>query len=149
MFFDYFDNKFRIVLVYRGAPEELFLEFFKKIVHGFSRLPIFVKKVYQRYFTGSKVEDMQICSKFTGEQLCRSVISIKLLEITLWHGCSPVNFLHIFRTPFYKNIFGGLLLSQATQSTSRSNHRRCSIKMLFLKFLQYSQENTCVGVSFW
>ena len=30
--------------------------------------------------------------------------SIKLqssfIEITLWHGCSPVNLLHIFRTPF-------------------------------------------------
>ena len=25
---------------------------------------------------------------------------------------------------------------------------RCSIKKLFLKILQYSQENTCVGVSF-
>ena len=29
----------------------------------------------------------------------------------------------------------------------RSNHRRCSIKKLFLKILQYSQENNCVGVS--
>ena len=26
------------------------------------------------------------------------------------HGCSPVNLLHIFRTPFYKNTYGGLLL---------------------------------------
>ena len=25
------------------------------------------------------------------------------IEITLRHGCSPVNFLHIFRTPFLKN----------------------------------------------
>ena len=38
---------------------------------------------------------------------CRSVISIKLfcnfsifVEITLRHGCSPLNLLHIFRTPF-------------------------------------------------
>ena len=35
-------------------------------------------------------------SKFTGEQQCRSVISIKLqsnfIEITLKHGCSPLNF---------------------------------------------------------
>ena len=28
-----------------------------------------------------------------------------------------------------------------------SSHQRCSIKKLFLKILQYSQENTCVGVS--
>ena len=31
---------------------------------------------------------------------------------------------------------------------TRSNHRRCSKKKLSLKISQYSQENTCVGVSF-
>ena len=57
---------------------------------------------------------LKICSKFTGEQPCRSVISIKLqgnfIEITLRHGCSPVSLLHIFRTPITKNISGQLLL---------------------------------------
>ena len=33
------------------------------------------------------------------------------IEIALWHGCSPVNLLHIFRTPFLKNSSGGLLLN--------------------------------------
>ena len=43
----------------------------------------------------------------------RSVISIKLQSnITLLHGCSPVNSLHIFRPPFYKNTSGGLLLDK-------------------------------------
>ena len=46
----------------------------------------------------------------------QSVISIKLqsnfIEITLRHGCSPVNLLHIFRTPFPKNNSGRLLLNQ-------------------------------------
>ena len=41
-------------------------------------------------------------------------IRLKLLrnfiEITLRHGCSPVNLLHIFRTPFTKNTSGWLLL---------------------------------------
>ena len=51
---------------------------------------------------------LKICSKFTGEYPCRSVILIKLLqlywnEITLRHGYSPVNLLLIFRTPFSKN----------------------------------------------
>ena len=32
------------------------------------------------------------------------------IEITLRHGCSPVNLLHIFRTPFLKNISGRQLL---------------------------------------
>ena len=67
---------------------------------------------------------LKICSKFTGEHPCRSVISIKLfpcrsaisikllcdfVEIILWHGCSPVNLRHIFRTPFYKNTSARLL----------------------------------------
>ena len=50
---------------------------------------------------------LKICSRFTGEHPCRSVISIKLLchviEITFRHGCSPVNLLHIFSTLLYKN----------------------------------------------
>ena len=58
---------------------------------------------------------LKICSKFTGESPCRSMISIKLLcnfiEITLWYGCSPVNLLHIFRTPFTKNSSAWLLLN--------------------------------------
>ena len=57
---------------------------------------------------------LKICSKFTGEHPCQSAISIKLLrkfiEIALWHGCSQVNLLDIFRTPFLKNTSGRLLL---------------------------------------
>ena len=48
----------------------------------------------------------------------RIVISIKLfsnvVEVALRHGCSPVNLLPIFRTPFSKNTSGGLLLWYAT-----------------------------------
>ena len=52
------------------------------------------------------------------------MILIKLLcnIIALWHVCSPVNLLHIFRTPSYKNIYGGLLLN------------RCLLKM-YLSYL--------------
>ena len=57
---------------------------------------------------------LKIHSKFTGEHPGRSAILIKLLcnfiEITLWHGCSPVNLLHIFRTAFLKNTSVWLLL---------------------------------------
>ena len=56
---------------------------------------------------------LKICSKFTGEHPCPSAILIKLqsnfIEIALWHGCSAVNLLHIFRTPFPRNTFGWLL----------------------------------------
>ena len=44
--------------------------------------------------------------------LWKGVLKIcnKFIEITLRHGCSPVNFLHIFRRPFLKNTSGWLLL---------------------------------------
>ena len=61
---------------------------------------------------------LKICSKFKGEHPCRSAISIKLLfnisKIALRHGCSHVNLLHVFRTPFLKNTFGWLLLLIST-----------------------------------
>ena len=34
---------------------------------------------------------LKICSKFTGEHPCRSVISVNFIEIALRHGCSPVS----------------------------------------------------------
>ena len=63
--------------------------------------------------------------QFTGEQPWGSVISIKLLsnliEVRLWHGCSAVSLLHIFRTPFPKNTTGWLLLREHNK-TSRKLH---------------------------
>ena len=57
---------------------------------------------------------LKICRKFTGEHTCRSVISknlfCSLIEITLRHGCSPINLLYIFRTPFLKHTSIWLLL---------------------------------------
>ena len=48
---------------------------------------------------------LKIWSKFTGEHPCRSAISIKLqsnvIEITLPHGCSPVNFGAYFQNTFF------------------------------------------------
>ena len=58
---------------------------------------------------------LKICSKLTWEHPCQSVISIKLLctfiGIIFRHGCSPVNLLYIFRTPFTKITSRRLLLS--------------------------------------
>ena len=82
----------------------------------------------------------KICGKFTGEPPCRS-------------AKYPVNFLHIFRTPFPKNIyeglfldlpcsnFGFLLVNSKIQHISpfhatyipRSSHRRCSIRKCVLR----------------
>ena len=70
---------------------------------------------------------LKICSTCTGEHPCRSVILIKFLcnfiEITIWHGCSPVNLLHIFRTPFLKNTSDGLLLNIAPKSEKNLNQQ--------------------------
>ena len=75
-----------------------------------------MKSIYRssrpKVFLGKGV--LKICSKFTGEHPYRSAISIKLqsniIKITLRHGCSPVNLVHIFRTPFLRNTQGWLLL---------------------------------------
>ena len=59
----------------------------------------------QEVFLGKGV--LKTCSKFTGENPWGnpwSVISI------LWHGCSHVNLLHIFRTPFSNKTCVWLLL---------------------------------------
>ena len=72
----------------------------------------YFRSIYPELLLGKGV--LKICSKYTGEHLCRSVISIKLqsnfIAITLRHGCSPINLLHIFRTPFLKNTSAWLLL---------------------------------------
>ena len=61
-----------------------------------------------------KISSENIISKFTGEHPCWKGISIKLqsnfIEITLRHGCYPVNLLYIFRAPFLQNTSGELLL---------------------------------------
>ena len=75
------------------------------------------------------------CSKFTVEHSCRSVISIKLLfnfiVIALQHGCSPINLLHIFRTPFPKKISGQLLLNLKTRFVRKKAHEISETSFLF------------------
>ena len=50
------------------------------------------------------------CSE-TMQQIYRRIPMLcNFIEITVWHGCSPVNLLHISKTPFYRNTSGELLL---------------------------------------
>ena len=44
------------------------------------------------------------------EGIAKSDFSKVAIEITLWHGRSLVNLLHLFRTPFPKNNTEGLAL---------------------------------------
>ena len=48
-----------------------------------------------------------------------------LSEIALQHGCSPVNILHIFRTPFSKNTSAGLFLEKLSEEAGKV-HRKAS-----------------------
>ena len=61
-----------------------------------------------------KCDYNKVAFKFTGEHPCRGLISINLrsnfIVITVRHGCSPVNLLHIFRIHLLKNTSGRLLL---------------------------------------
>ena len=57
------------------------------------------------------------CSKnmqqiYRGKLLLKCDLNLQsnFIEITLRHRCSPVNLLHIFKTPFSKNTSGWLLL---------------------------------------
>ena len=87
---------------------------------------IFYFSLYWGIFTRSPPEVflrkgvLRISSKFTGEHPCQSAILIMLqgnfIEIALRHGCSPVNLLDIFRTPFPKHSPGGLLLNIMSSS---------------------------------
>ena len=43
-------------------------------------------------------------------------VARNFIEITFRHGCSPVNLLHIFRTPFPKSTSGWLLLNVPDKS---------------------------------
>ena len=70
-----------------------------------------IRSSHPEVFLGKSV--LRICSRSTGEHTCRSAkLLCNFIEITLWHGCSSVNLLHIFRTAFLKNTSGRLLLNQ-------------------------------------
>ena len=49
------------------------------------------------------------------------------VQIALRHGCSAVNLLHIFRTPFLKNTSGRLLLKVKKRKTFSQNSLRIKV----------------------
>ena len=72
------------------------------LLHGISNHALTIKRSSPpKLFLGKGV--LKTCNKLTREHPYGGVISIKLLcsfiKIALRHGCSPVNVLHIFRTP--------------------------------------------------
>ena len=103
-------NKFHLSFIDLSLPQSwwLTLALSRHLINIFAT----TSSSHSEMFLGKGV--LKVSSKFTGEHSCRSVISIKLqsnfTEITLRHGCSPINLLHIFRTPFPKNTSWWLLL---------------------------------------
>ena len=56
-------------------------------------------------------ENMQQIYRGTPMPKCDfNKVALQLNEITLWHGCSTVNLLHIYITSFPRNTPGWLLL---------------------------------------
>ena len=71
---------------------------------------------------------------------------------------SPINLLHIFRTPFPKNTSGGLLLFDNNPVMTTSGFKRTVQKQspegvllntCSYKFCKIHKKNTCTRVSFW
>ena len=73
-----------------------------------------------------RIDVLKNFSIFTRKHLCWSLFLVKL---QIW---KQIRGFSMFRLKYI----------------NRSSHRRCSIKKLFLKILQYSQDNTCVVFSF-
>ena len=90
-------------------------------------------------FSGKGV--LKIGSKFTGEHPCRSVVSIKILCITLRQLCFPVNLLHIFRKPCSKNTYGGLLLEFS--SVNLNFHPLIYLRLMYASFRNHSVNLFC------
>ena len=103
----------------------------------------------------SEKSALKISSKFTVEHWLRSEISIKLLsnfiEIALRHGCSPVNLQRIFRTPFNKNISGGLLLTLSSFQFffSGKEHHHKNNHLCKISFLNDIWSLSNVKLTFW
>ena len=59
----------------------------------------------------------------------KDALQSNFIEITLPHGCSPVNLLHIFRTPFLKNTSGRLLLKMSVSILDKKRFQFSSINL--------------------
>ena len=75
------------------------------------RYHIFQKQSSRGFLRKEYSENMHQIYRRTPMPKCDfNKVACNFIEIALRHGCSPVNLLHIFRTPFYKNSYEGLLL---------------------------------------
>ena len=95
-----------------------------KHLHTESLLPFFI--IYNKY--PQKQPPRLVLTKMCSEKMLWNFI-----EITFWHGCSSVNLLHIFRTRFYKNIYGGLLLDPYLKTKNKKHYVLLLFSITWLK----------------
>ena len=72
------------------------------------------------------------------------------IEITLRHGCSPVNLLHIFRAPFSKNTSGPLLLFYTfPKAIVHECQRSCNFQYIYSNFVYNMSDEAVIVLSFY
>ena len=95
-----------------------------------------LKVSYYTRATGSVF--IQICSKFTGKHLCRSVISINLqcvfVQITFLHECFFMNLPHICRRLFTRTTVMDSFWSENIMSQVQEKLPICNIFWLYSHF---------------
>ena len=72
--------------------------------------------------------------------LGKGVLKSNVIEIVLRHGCSPVNLLHIFRTPCLKNTSGRLYLKCSESTIAVFFETRHFFKILYITNLDVNVE---------
>ena len=93
---------------------------------------------------------LKICSKFTGEHTCRSVISIKFIckfiEIALWHGRSPVEE-HIRTAASASSSQGGNVLFLAKEKKLLRYPYKIA-KSVCMKYLTLARPRKLIAMNF-
>ena len=79
----------------------------------------------------------KISQNFSGilSKRCSENMQSNFIEITVRHGCSPVNLLHIFRTPFSKNTSGWLLLNIYKRNKKTFHEESLHISIFFYVYI--------------
>ena len=65
-------------------------------------------------------------------------VARNFIEIALWHGCSSLNLLHIFRAPFSKNTFERLLLIYPNENYPQCKTVLCNSLEILRQILNFS-----------
>ena len=96
---------------------------------------LYWKKQFSRgIFRKRCSENMQQVYRRTSMPKCDfSKAALHFIEITLRYRFSPVNLLYFFRTPFYQNTYGGLLLRWAKYTGMRLGLCQTTITEMFGK----------------